>query len=109
MQMTDIAFTTTDWSQVEATEHPGTSGTAYWRTRQFGAIRVRMVDYSPGYLADHWCHKGHILLCLDGELHTELDDGRTFTLRPGMSYQVADHAEAHRSSTPGGARLFIVD
>lgn len=109
MQMTDIAFTTTDWSQIEASEHPGTSGTAYWRTRQFGAIRVRMVDYSPGYLADHWCHKGHILLCLDGELHTELDDGRTFTLRPGMSYQVADHAEAHRSSTPGGARLFIVD
>jgi quercetin dioxygenase-like cupin family protein len=109
MQMTDIAFTTTDWSQIEASEHPGTSGTAYWRTRQFGAIRVRMVDYSPGYLADHWCHKGHILLCLEGELHTELDDGRTFTLRPGMSYQVADHAEAHRSSTPGGARLFIVD
>lgn len=109
MQMTDIAFTTTDWSQIEASEHPGTSGTAYWRTRQFGAIRVRMVDYSPGYLADHWCHKGHILLCLDGKLHTELDDGRTFTLRPGMSYQVADHAEAHRSSTPGGARLFIVD
>lgn len=109
MQMTDIAFTTTDWSQIEASEHPGTRGTAYWRTRQFGAIRVRMVDYSPGYLADHWCHKGHILLCLDGELHTELDDGRTFTLRPGMSYQVADHAEAHRSSTPGGERLFIVD
>lgn len=109
MQMTDIPFTTTDWSQIEASEHPGTSGTAYWRTRQFGAIRVRMVDYSPGYLADHWCHKGHILLCLEGELRTELDDGRTFTLRPGMSYQVADHAEAHRSSTPGGARLFIVD
>lgn len=82
---------------------------AYWRTRDFGAIRVRMVDYTPGYLADHWCHKGHILLCLEGELHTELDDGRTFTLRPGMSYQVADRAEAHRSSTPCGARLFIVD
>ena len=109
MQMTDIPFTTTDWSQIEASEHPGTSGMAYWRTRQFGAIRVRMVDYTPGYLADHWCHKGHILLCLDGELHTELDDGRTFTLLPGMSYQVADHAEAHRSSTPCGARLFIVD
>lgn len=109
MQMTDIAFTTTDWSQVEASEHPGSSGMAYWRTRDFGAIRVRMVDYTPGYLADHWCHKGHILLCLEGELHTELDDGRTFTLRPGMSYQVADRAEAHRSSTPCGARLFIVD
>ncbi len=75
----------------------------------FGGIRVRRVDYSPGYRADHWCSKGHILFCLEGELHTELQDGRTFTLVPGMSYQVADNAEAHRSSTALGARLFIVD
>ena len=68
-----------------------------------------MVDYSPGYLADHWCSKGHILLCLEGELHTELEDGRTFLLRPGMSYQVADGAEPHRSCTATGAKLFIVD
>jgi hypothetical protein len=68
-----------------------------------------MVDYSPGYVADHWCQKGHILLCLNGQLDTELDDGRTFTLKAGMSYQVADNAEAHRSSTVSGARLFIVD
>jgi hypothetical protein len=68
-----------------------------------------MVDYSPGYLADHWYSKGHILLCLEGELHTELQDSRTFTLTPGMSYHVADGAEAHRSSTTKGARLFIVD
>jgi len=74
-----------------------------------GPIRVRMVEYTPGYLADHWCSKGHVLLCLEGELETELDDGRKFTLRPGMSYQVADNAEAHRSSTVAGARLFIVD
>ena len=67
------------------------------------------MDYSPGYRADHWCAKGHILFCLEGELQTELQDGRTFTLRPGMSYQVADNAEAHRSSTAIGARLFIVD
>ena len=73
------------------------------------ALEVRMVEYSPGYLADHWCSKGHILLCLAGELHTELDDERRFVLRPGMSYQVADKAEAHRSSTPCGAKLFIVD
>jgi quercetin dioxygenase-like cupin family protein len=75
----------------------------------FGNIRVRMVEYSPGYEADHWCAKGHILLCLEGELHTELGDGRWFTLRPGMSYQVADGAEPHRSSTRTGAKLFIVD
>jgi len=109
MQINDIPFGTTDWSQIEATEHAGDSGYAYWRTRQFGAIRVRMVEYSPGYLADHWCAKGHILLCIKGELATELDDGRVFILTAGMSYQVADNAEAHRSSTIGGATLFIVD
>jgi len=109
MHITDIGFGTTDWAQVEATTHPGETGSAYWRTRQFGAIRVRMVEYTPGYLADHWCVKGHILFCLEGELHTELEDGRTFTLTPGMSYQVADNAEPHRSSTRTGAKLFIVD
>ncbi len=109
MHMTDIPFGVTDWASLSATEHPGTTGKAYWRTQHFGSIRVRQVEYTPGYLADHWCSKGHILLVLDGELHTELGDGRTFTLTPGMSYQVADQAEAHRSSTKSGARLFIVD
>jgi hypothetical protein len=109
MQMTDIPFGTTDWSSVEVTEHKGETGMAYWRTRNFGGIRVRLVEYSPGYLADHWCSKGHILLCLEGELHTELADGRMSVLTPGMSYQVADNAEAHRSFTSKGAKLFIVD
>ena len=107
--MTDIAFGVTDWSQIEAIEHKGERGAAYWRTQHFGKIRVRTVEYTPGYLADHWCLKGHILLCTAGELHTELEDGRTFTLVPGMSYQVADNCEAHRSHTTVGARLFIVD
>jgi len=109
MQMSEIPFGTTDWSSITPTEHSGETGKAFWRTCQFGTIRVRMVEYTPGYLADHWCVKGHILLCLEGELHTELEDGRTFLLKAGMSYQVADNAEAHRSSTPCGARLFIVD
>jgi quercetin dioxygenase-like cupin family protein len=110
MKMHDIPFGTTDWSTVERTEHKGETGVAHWRTRQFGAIRVRMVEYSPGYLADHWCEKGHILLVLAGELETELADGRRFTLAPGQSYQVADGAEPHRSRTgSAGARLFIVD
>lgn len=109
MDMHDIPFGTTDWSTVEPTTHAGDSGEARWRTRQFGAVRVRMVEYSAGYRANHWCEKGHILLCLAGELDTELTDGRTFHLRPGMSYQVADRAEAHRSSTRAGATLFIVD
>ena len=109
MKMSNIPFGTTDWSNVEATKHLGDTGFATWRTREFGAIRVRMVEYSPGYLADHWCSKGHILFCLKGELQTELQDGRIFTLTPGTSYQVADNAEPHRSSTEEGATLFIVD
>jgi hypothetical protein len=99
----------TAWSDVERTEHKGINGTAYWKTKNFGDIRVRMVEYSAGYLADHWCRKGHILVCLEGALHTELEDGRQFDLLPGMSYQVADNAEPHRSSTVIGTKLFIVD
>src|SRR5262245_36281379 len=109
MLMFNIPFGTTDWSEVERTEHPGETGTAWWRTRQFGTVRVRMVEYSAGYLADHWCQKGHILLCLDGELETELADGRVVTLKPGMSYQVADGDLAHRSRAKVDTRLFIVD
>jgi hypothetical protein len=109
MKLTNIPFETTDWAIIEPTRHEGEHGFALWRTRTVDDIRVRMVEYSPGYMADHWCEKGHILLCLEGELHTELKDGRTFVLRPGMSYQVADHAEAHRSGTTIGAKLFIVD
>jgi len=109
MKMADIPFGVTDWSQVERTEHTGDSGMAYWRTRTFADIRVRMVEYTPGYAADHWCSKGHVLLCVAGELNTELADGRRFTLTPGMTYQVADDAEPHRSHTQSGATLFIVD
>lgn len=109
MRITDTPFGTTDWSAVEPTVHAGTTGEATWRTRHFGDIRVRMVEYSRGYLADHWCTKGHVLLCLAGTLDTELADGRRFTLVPGMSYQVADDAEPHRSSSATGATLFIVD
>ena len=109
MEMADIPFAVADWSAVERTTHAGLQGEATWRTRQFGKVRVRMVEYSPGYVSDHWCSKGHVLLCLAGELHTELEDGRRFLLRPGMSYQVADGAEPHRSRTDTGAMLFIVD
>lgn len=109
MQIDAIPFGTTDWSTVTPTEHAGETGKAFWRTRQFGPVRVRMVEYTPGYLADHWCSKGHVVLVVAGELDTELADGRRFTLKPGMSYQVADGAEPHRSATAGGATLFIVD
>ncbi|WP_235957005.1 DHCW motif cupin fold protein [Fundidesulfovibrio magnetotacticus] len=111
--MDSIPFGLTDWAGVEPTRHEGETGHALWRTRSFGPaenpLRVRMVEYSPGYRADHWCSKGHVLLCLEGRLETELEDGRTFTLTPGVSYQVADGAEPHRSWTEVGAKLFIVD
>jgi very-short-patch-repair endonuclease len=109
VQIRGIPFSTTDWSKIERTEHNGETGLAYWRTQHFGDIRVRMVEYTPGYVADHWCVKGHIILCTDGELHTELKDGRKIVLMPGMTYQVADDAEPHRSYTTVGATLFIVD
>ena len=109
MQITDLPFGVTNWSEIAGEEHPGATGVAVWRTQHFGPVRVRKVEYSPGYEADHWCQKGHFLLVLAGELATELADGRHYLLSAGMSYQVADGAEAHRSSTANGATLFIVD
>ncbi len=109
MQIQDVPFMTMDWSKVTPTEHAGTSGKALWRTLEIGNIRVRMVEYTPGYVADHWCKRGHVLLVLEGELETELSDGRKFNLKAGMSYQVADDINPHRSSSQSGAKLFIVD
>jgi quercetin dioxygenase-like cupin family protein len=109
MRLHGIPFEAVDWSTIPPSEHPGVIGVAHGRTRQFGEVRVRMVEYSPGYVADHWCEKGHIVLCLEGEIHTELENGRIVVLKPGMSYQVADGEEPHRTRTPNGARLFIVD
>ncbi len=110
MKLPAMPFTTVDWKSVPVTEHKGDTGMALWRTMQVGDLRVRCVEYTPGYLADHWCDRGHVLFVLEGELDTELRDGRTFKLTPGMSYQVSDFGDpAHRSSTKTGAKLFIVD
>jgi hypothetical protein len=109
MKMLSTAMAVTDWSQVTASEHPGESGVATWRTQTFDDIRVRMVQYSPGYAADHWCSKGHVLHCLSGSLDVKLADGREFALRAGHSYYVGDGDPPHRSSTATGAQLFIVD
>ena len=103
------AFTTTTWADVPGTVHTGTTGEAVWHTVMVGGARTRMVEYSPGYEADHWCSRGHVLLVLDGTLRTELDDGRVVLLTAGESYSVSTDMEAHRSSTQTGARLFIVD
>jgi hypothetical protein len=109
IQIQGVPFGVTDWSVVPETTHPGTSGFALWRTVQAGNVRVRLVTYSPGYLADHWCSRGHILFVLEGVLVTEIQGGATHTLSAGMSYQVSDDVAPHRSATETGARLFIVD
>ncbi|MGX8710533.1 MAG: DHCW motif cupin fold protein [bacterium] len=109
MKIQEVPFGTVDWNTVKPTKHLGITGEALWRTLETGNIRVRMVEYSPGYSADHWCKRGHVLLVLEGELVTELEDGRQFVLTPGMSYHVAEDKNPHRSHTEKGAKLFIVD
>ncbi len=109
MHLRAIPFQTIDWQLIEPTVHPGDPGTATWRTHETGNVRARIVDYSPGYVADHWCERGHVVFVLEGELVTELRDGRTVVLGPGQTYFVADGDGAHRSRSPRGARLFIVD
>ncbi len=110
MHLPASTFETIDWSSIAPTERAGDTGSALWRTIDVGNVRIRHVEYSAGYVADHWCDRGHILLVLEGELTTELKDGRTFRLSQGMSYHVSDFGDAaHRSSTAVGAKLFIVD
>ena len=107
--MNNILFQQTDWSKVNATEHKGETGVAYWKTLQFDDLRIRMVEYSKNYLADHWCEKGHIIYCIEGEMTTELSDGQKFVLKKGMSYQVSDDLSSHRTYSKDGVKLFIVD
>ncbi len=110
MKIPTLPFTLTDWDKVPAVVHPGETGQAIWRTINVGDIRIRVVEYSAGYLADHWCDRGHILYVLEGELTSELRGGRSVVMKPGMSYQVSDFGdEPHRSRTKAGAKLFIVD
>ena len=105
----NIPFEVTDWNQHTVTEHEGESGKALWKTLAYRNLRIRQVEYSAGYKADHWCSKGHIIYCLEGEMTTELSDGRQFTLKAGMSYQVSDQLSHHRSFTHTGVKLLIVD
>ena len=105
----NIPFQTIDWTSIPRTGHNGESGTAFWQTIQFLGLRIRMVEYSQGYLADHWCKKGHIVHCLDGEFLSELKDGTSFTLKKGMTYVVSDDLSSHRSSTEKGVKLLIID
>jgi len=110
MKLPEHPFTVTDWAAVPVTHHKGETGSCTWRTVMMGDVRIRMVEMSPGYLADHWCDRGHVMLVLEGESVSELQDGRQFPMKPGISYHVSDFGDApHRSRTEHGARLFIVD
>ena len=109
MEIQTFPFQTLDWAGIEAEERTGTTGTALWKIFQMDNIRIRMVEYSANYFADHWCNKGHIIYCIKGEMITELEDGRQFTLSQGMTYHVGDDSEAHRSRSQNGCSLFIVD
>lgn len=109
MQIPSFPFQTVNWSSITKEEHRGTTGIAYWQVFNMGDIRVRLVEYSANYLADHWCSKGHIIYCIEGAMGTELQDGRKFLLEKGMTYYVGDNCEAHRSTSINGCKLFIVD
>jgi len=109
MQSSNIPFQTINWNDIDKTTHPGTTGSAWWQTLQFNGLRVRIVEYSKGYLADHWCQKGHIVHCLEGEFTTEMETGESFKLTKGMSYIVSDDLSSHRSITQDGVKLLIID
>jgi len=107
--MSNIPFQTIDWNTIPKTEHKGETGTSFWRTLQFNGLRVRIVEYSAGYLADHWCKKGHIVHCLSGEVINEQENGEKFLLKTGMTYIVSDDLSTHRSIAANDVKLLIVD
>jgi len=109
MNEKEIPFQVIDWDDTPKTEHKGTHGQAFWQMRQFPGVRIRIVEYSAGYLADHWCTKGHIVHCLKGDFRSELQDGRSFHLQKGMTYVVSDDLSSHRSTTDHGVTLLIID
>ncbi len=107
--MYPIPFQTIDWDSIEKVAYPGETGVALWQTLQLGGLRIRLVEYSAGYLADHWCRKGHVVHCLSGAFVTELSTGEQIMLAPGETYVVSDEMSAHRSVSESGVKLLIVD
>ncbi|CAN5600452.1 DHCW motif cupin fold protein [soil metagenome] len=107
--MSNIPFQTIDWTNIEKVQHAGETGTAWWQTIQLGGLRIRLVEYSSGYIADHWCQKGHIVHCLEGEFVSELKNGEAFKLTKGMTYIVSDELSSHRSVSENGVKLLIID
>jgi hypothetical protein len=109
MSNKNIPFQTIDWTAIPKTEHKGESGKAFWQTIQFPGLRIRIVEYSKGYIADHWCQKGHIVHCLDGEFVSESQDGKESIMAKGSTYVVSDDLSSHRSISKDGVKLMIID
>lgn len=107
--MSNIPFQTIDWTSIEKVEYKGEKGVALWQTIQLGGLRIRLVEYSEGYLADHWCQKGHIVHCLEGEFISELKTGEKIKLTKGETYVVSDELSSHRSASVNGVKLLIID
>jgi hypothetical protein len=105
----NIPFQVIDWNTISKTEYPGESGKAFWQTLQLPGLRIRIVEYSKGYLADHWCKKGHIVHCLEGEFISEMENGEKFTMNEGMTYVVSDELSSHRSFSENGVKVLIID
>jgi hypothetical protein len=104
-----IPFETIDWSKVTKTVHEGETGVSHWQTIEFPGLRIRIVEYSSDYFANHWCAKGHIVHCLEGEFISELQTGEQFILNSGMTYVVSDDLSSHRSISKTGVKLMIID
>ncbi|MDB5211339.1 MAG: hypothetical protein JWQ30_2166 [Sediminibacterium sp.] len=109
MQLSSFPFLITDFTTIEPEIKQGTTGHAEWRTLFCDDVRIRLVTYSPNYLADHWCSKGHIIFCHEGEMETELENGSKHLLTKGMMYTVGDNSDAHRTYSKNGCKIFIVD
>jgi len=104
-----LPFEIIDWNNVLKEEHKGETGTSFWQTLQYDGLRVRIVEYSAGYLADHWCRKGHIVQCLEGEVLNEQENGIKHLLKAGMTYIVSDDLSSHRSVAKDKVKLLIID
>lgn len=105
----NIEFNKIDWSKIPKEEHQGETGTSFWQTVQYEGLRVRIVEYSEGYTADHWCRKGHVVHCVEGEFTSEFEGGGSVEMKKGMTYVVSDEMSSHRSVTKNGAKLLIID
>jgi hypothetical protein len=105
-----IPFQTINWETIPPIEHSGASGISISRTFQSDIIRLRLVDFSPKYKADHWCGKGHVIYCLDGDFVLHLKDGSKNVVTKGMTCQMLDDTQnPHLMISESGCKLFILD